>query len=396
MNTLTINSALDVVSMLEASNGKLVINISPDAVGHVLAEFDNFARMRLTGEIAPDGAHLYFGPVEERVSTIAELYGDKLCAGYFLSDLAPEIARNIALFRPDLVVDVGFSSFKIAPVEGKTFGDQSVSINERDKHFIYRTEVNVLHQDGLAYYRRRLSTMASMPMACQFDIPEDLDRLIDLRGKRLALVQIKDFETTGTAEATDPKTYIPALEYLKDQGYQLVQVGREHHPACFADIGVVDYANSSLASFKNDFVLFSNSDISLVGPSGVGIFAEIMGKPYVFTNSWHIIWPPFSPLCVFVPALARSRANGELMNFPDQLKLFPERGVYFPHADYEVVKAKGDDILAATIETLELEKNLTLLNENQQNYRMLAPDTCNSESLSRISATFIERYKHLI
>ena len=55
MEQIEINSPLDVINYLERNNGKLIINISTDAVGHVLAEFDNFMRMRLTGEIAQDG-----------------------------------------------------------------------------------------------------------------------------------------------------------------------------------------------------------------------------------------------------------------------------------------------------------------------------------------------------
>ena len=75
MAKVEINSVSNAVDFLESNNGKLIINIGFDAIGHVLAEFfDNYARMLLTEEIAPDGAHIYMGPNEEFVGGIADMY----------------------------------------------------------------------------------------------------------------------------------------------------------------------------------------------------------------------------------------------------------------------------------------------------------------------------------
>lgn len=387
-----ISSALDIVSFLEQNNGKLIINVAVDAVGHTLAEFDNYARMRLTGELDPQGTHLYMGPEEERALTIASIYGEALFPLIFLSPLAPEMVRSIALFRPDLTVDVGISSFKAAPVAGKT---EIVEVSP-DGYTVYRTSLRCLLDDTTAYYRRKLATQGQNPMHRQLPLIDELENFIDAKGKPLALIQIKDEESSGSPEASSAETYMPTLEYLKDQGYHLVQVGREHHPKIFSEFGVVDYANSPLASFTNDFCLFSNASVCLFGPSGVSYFADIMEKPFVLTNSWWMTVPPFSPKAVIIPALAKSRSDGELMNFRDQLNLQLISSVYFPVEDFEIVNPDGDDILAAMKECLEVDKKMQPLNERQQNFKKLAANTPNAVSLSRVSAGFLERYKQLL
>jgi len=406
MIPINIESALDIVKFLEANNGKLIINIETSAVGHTLSELDNFMCMRVLGEVPADGICCYIGPDEERMSTISELYGDSLNIVFFLSKYASEMARSIALFRPDLTVDVGMSSFKIAPIENETLRSEQVD------HIIYRSSINKLMGDFVSYYRRKLEAFTTeqtrflfpMPggMLRKFIMPDELERLVDARGRRLALIQIKDTEQhSGGAEAVDPLTYVPTLEYLKDMNFQLVQVGREYHPKDFARLGVIDYANSPLASFKNDFALFSNSDFCLTGPSGIAMFPELMMKPYVVANTWWHGIPPFSPLAVALPALARLRENNLMLTFAEQNELYFENGVYFPLETHESVSPDGTDILAATIEALGLEENLTLLNERQIQYRQMATpknqaDLCNPYCLSRLSSAYAERYQNLL
>jgi putative glycosyltransferase (TIGR04372 family) len=387
-----INSALDIVSFLERNNGKLIINVAIDAVGHTLAEFDNYARMRLTGELDPKGTHLYMGPDEDRAKTVASLYGEALLPFVFLSPLAPEMVRSIALFRPDLTVDVGISSFKVAPIEGKTLFIEVLP----GGYTVYRTSQDCLLDDTTAYYRRKLVTRENNPMHRQLPLIEELEDFIDARGKPLALVQIKAEESSASPEAINVETYMPTLAHLKDLGYHLVQVGREYHPKIFTKFDVVDYANSSLASFTNDFCLFSNASVCLLGPSGISYFAEIMEKPFVLTSSWWITSVPFSHKAVTVPALAKPRSGGELINFQDQVNLQLKNTVYFPVEDFEVVNPDAADILAAMKECLELDKKMLPLNEPQKSFKKLAGNTPGAVSLSRVSADFLERYKQLL
>jgi len=407
MTDLNFNSALDVVNFLETHNSKLIINVATDAVGHVLAEFDNFACMQALGDVSASENHLYIGPREERVATVMKLYGDSLTLKSWLSPLAPEIARSIALFRPDLTVDVGISSVKIAPAENVT------TISIADDFVIYRPDsYGRMLDDFVAYYRRKLDAFTMMQTRSlftmpegelrQFQLPADLESLIDSRGRRLALIQIKASKWhSGGAGATDVSSYLPALEYLREMDYQLVQVGREYYPSAFARLGVVNYSNSPLASFENDFFLFSNAGFSLTAPSGIALFSDLMMTPYVVTNNWWHGVPPFSPYAVSVPALARLRKDGSMLTFDEQNQLAAAHGVNFPKESHEPISPDGTDILAATIEALDLRENLTMPNDNQLLYRQLPTppglsSICSPYCLSRISAAYAERHRHLL
>ena len=392
MEQIEFNSPLDVINYLESNNGKLIINIAIDAVGHVLAEFDNFMRMRLTGEIAPDGGHIYMGPNENFVATISEMYGSSLCSNYLLSPVSLELVSTIANIRPDLIADVGISSFKIAPIDGVWMLPSFVD----NKYYNYRIPFEKMVEHQRDHYRRRMESCQSLPMAKAFSIPFDLEEFLSLDERKTALIHIKDHSSAGGAEAVDPNTYLPALEYLIDTGYKLIFAGREKYPEIFSSLGVINYANSDQASFKNDLILFNNADFSIVGPSGVCQFAEMTGMPFVYLNSWRPLAPTFSPFCVMAPALAKSRTTGKFLSFNEQHTLFNNRGVYFPSEEYEPIKPSCEDILAATQEAIELKENTTEANSDQKKLRAMAPDSTNTYSLSRTSAAFLKRYQNLL
>ncbi|MBH88629.1 MAG: hypothetical protein CMF71_08915 [Magnetovibrio sp.] len=395
MAKVEINSVSNAVDFLESNNGKLIINIGFDAIGHVLAEFDNYARMLLTEEIAPDGAHIYMGPNEEFVGGIADMYGETLCSNYILSPNSLEIVSFIAHYRPDLTVDVGISSSKIGPTNGVPCLPKFV----QNKYFCYELiTLQSIVDAQKAYYSRRMETYKSMPMAQRFPMTEDLERLINAQDQKIALIQYKDFASSGGANAINPDTYLPAMRYLKDLGYILVLAGRERYPESFSSVDVVNYANSPLATFKNDLILFSNANFSITGPSGICQFAEIMGVPFVYTNNWQPLHPPFSPFCVCAPAVMKSQRNQKYLTFSEQRDIMDRVGICFPNEQpYDVIAPDGNDILMATQEAVSLAENLAPLNENQQRMKVLRPnDTLIESSLSRTSAAFLERYEKLL
>lgn len=392
----TFESALDVVRYLEANNGKLVMNIGIAAVGHMLVEFDYFARLRFLGEVAPGGTHLYMGAYEERAACLLEMYGSALCSAAVLSDTAPEMARAVALFRPDLTVDVGTSSTKYAPILGRALTDD-LDTHGRIK---YNSQHPDLLRDQQNSARRRIETYEYNPMRRRFDMPADLEALVKLEGRRLALIQIKAEFSSGSPEATNAETYLPALKHLRGQGYRLVFVGREKMPDVFSGLGIVDYANSPLASFKNDLILFSNASFALVGASGISQFADLMGIPYVMVNAWMISSQPLSHACVVVPALARSRETGELLTISDQVQQYNRTGTHFPLGLLEPVQPDAADTLAAVAEALDIAKRPCSLSEEQRRFRDItvsndalgvAPYT-----LSRVSSAFLQRHQQIL
>jgi putative glycosyltransferase (TIGR04372 family) len=390
-------SALSIVELLEEQKGKLVGNVSCEAVGHLFAELNNHICKQVLGE-APDFA-IYLGPDNERTNAIKDLYGPTLPINFILSSMGEEMERAISLFRPDLVEDAGISSYKFAPIEGRTVGQRET----KDGHLLYIVEPTTMAQDTAELYRRKRETRHLFSLARKFEMPSELENLIAAHGRKIALISHKtiggnEFIGTGAAKSFDPRNYLSTLEHLKEEGYQLVHFGREPYPEIYRAFDVVDYANSPLASFHNDLILTSHADFGLFGSSGISWFAEWMDIPFVMVNMWTIDSPPFSDKAVYVPTLAKDLASGDLVKFEKQLWFRQEHGVFFPHSVYEATDCSAEDILAATMECLEIEKiGTAALKENQWHYyATVAEHPTPKQALSRISAAFADKHVDLM
>ncbi|MBF0095228.1 MAG: hypothetical protein HQL34_11895, partial [Alphaproteobacteria bacterium] len=57
---MTMASAEDLATVLKSTNGRLIVNVSPDAIGHTIGEIDNFMRMKLTGEYDAERPSFFF------------------------------------------------------------------------------------------------------------------------------------------------------------------------------------------------------------------------------------------------------------------------------------------------------------------------------------------------
>ena len=390
-------SALSIVELLEAQNGKLVGNVSCEAVGHLFAELNNHICKQVLGE-APDFA-IYLGPDNERTNAIKDLYGPTLPINFVLSEMGEEMERAISLFRPDLVADAGISSYKFAPVEGRTVGQRQTD----EGHLLYVVEPTTMAQDTAELYRRKRETRPLFSLARKFDMPTELDELIAAHGRKIALISHKtiggkEFIGSGAAKSFDPRNYLSTLEHLKDAGYQLVHFGREPYPEIYRAYDVIDYATNPLASFRNDLILASHADFGLFGSSGISWFAEWMDMPFVMVNMWTIDSPPFSDKAVYVPTIARDLTSGNFINFEKQLWFRQEHGVFFPHSVYEATDCSAEDILTATRECLDVEREGDVaLTVNQRRYQAtVSVHPTPKQALSRISAAFADKHADLM
>lgn len=390
-------TALEIVKLLEEKDGKLLINVSVGSDAQFLSELDNFASMRALREISPDGFHIYLGPRTERTTAFAEMYGEAICSGYILTDYAPEMARSIALFRPELTVDVGISAAKCVPMEGRT----ARPAGARGGHFTYLNDRPAQEKDIENYYRRRRDLSGAAPLARRFEFPVELDPLIALRGRRLALVchegsrgeHIGDAAPTGPA---DPETFIPAIEFLRGNGFQIVHVGRAPYPACYGRLDVADYAGSAQATFKNDLVLLSTAAICISNNAELTAIAGVMGTPVTATNVWDLSHPPISGSCTYTLSRAKDRETGALESFDAQLELQATPGAQILESHLPV-DSDAADILAAMQETLEFVQAPPPLREPQRRYQALASRyPCSDMASSRISAAFAERHRDFL
>ena len=203
----------------------------------------------------------------------------------------------------------------------------------------------------------------------------------------------------ATAAPTDPETYIPALEWIQNQGYTFVFVGREKMPASFRKFEITNYSESRYASFKNDIFLFQACSLALVGGSGVSFLAQCYNKPFLYLNSWHAGLSPFTKESIFVPALVEKK-DGSSLSFFEQNELYFQLHAMdeqFPYDQYVARNASGREILQATQELLSLMQGDKPRSALQERYMSIDNGKGVLEfSLSRISEFFIEQHQPLL
>ena len=371
------------------------LRLEPGSLKITVALADELVANGLMGEAVRmlEAFHVFLGPETERTIAIAELYGDTVCSKFVLTDYAPEMARSIALFRPELTVDAGISRAKIAPQLDRTVS----SVGSPDCHFTYCTSTEAQESDLVDYYKRKRDLAGVNPIARRFDLPIELEKLIDLRGRPLAIVCHEDARgETRTTGITPAETFVPALECLRDRGFQIVHTGRGPIPACYKHLEVVDYSGSGQVTFKNDLALYSNADFCLFGHTGPTAFAEVMGTPFVLANVLDLSHPPPSHFCVYTVARTRDKTTGSPVTFNVQADLHASGRTEVLPKQRDVLCGDGADILAATQEALAMRDSPPRLSEKQRRYaNLISRFPCADLASSRISAAFVERYSGL-
>ncbi|MBF0094656.1 MAG: TIGR04372 family glycosyltransferase [Alphaproteobacteria bacterium] len=372
---------------------RIVINVMPDGVGHVLLETDNFVRMKLTGEVPADRASfLLSDDYDDRLATMQRLFGDTICNVWSLNSYAGYLARIVANVAPELAVDVGISSFKYAPTD--TMAADYVEFNP--KAFLFRDKSGECARIGHdRYYQRRALTDGIFPFLDKVACSDSLEAFIGARGGKVAVIQIKTEISSGAGKLVDPASYEPALSLLKDEGHTLVLGGREAMPDSWQRFGVVDYANSPVANFENDFRLFRRADFGLVGASGISQFLELFDKPYVYLNTVLTAFPPFSRKAINVPALLRKVDDGRILSFAEQ----QAKPVWVPVSSIgtEPVNATAEQVLAAVREALDRAAHPDLPpTPRQARYRNLGPEGSFRYAKSFASDTFLKDWEHLL
>jgi putative glycosyltransferase (TIGR04372 family) len=178
-------------------------------------------------------------------------------------------------------------------------------------------------------------------------------------------------------------------------------IGRETMPDIFGDLGVLNYAQSSLASYRHDLELVKISDLVVTAGSGVALLPDCMGRSLVYLDSWHLAMPMASPRSVVVPALVIERATGRMLSFKEQLSLYlalEDHGdEVFPTECYKPRNAAPDEVLEAVREALDLRSlPSTPLSARQLAFRRLDGTGLLGLSMARVSEYFVQRHVALL
>jgi putative glycosyltransferase (TIGR04372 family) len=364
----------------------------PEGTGHIVSDIDHFLRLKKLNLIPKNSLYIFIGENKTLSPGFLSIYKEHFfysCSSSFLYN----ITFPLLLAYPDLTLDVGLSRLKkiitYKNLKGTKLTLVNLQITKKDGY-----------QQWLKYLSLRSRSANYLPMIRGRFSSTDLDDFLDLRGRPLALIHIKNSVVNATAKETDTVTYIPSLIFLKSKGYKLVKFGTEEMPDSFNKLGVVNYPISSLHSFENDLKLIHRSSISIVAGSGVGWLSDVMNKPLVYLNYWHLPTPPYSKNCILVPTLVKKK-KGRFLSFKEQSDLYINSkdigGEYFPAKLYTARNASDDEILAAVRECIAISKKKNIkLNSLQLRYRELDSQGYSAYIESRISAYFVNVHKDLL
>ena len=122
----------------------------------------------------------------------------------------------------------------------------------------------------------------------------------------------------------------------------------ERCPHQFKQLGVVDYANSIVASFEQDLLMFANCGFAITAGSGIAFLPDCMGKQYLYLNSWHIPMQMPSKKCLSFPTRVKNRKTDKFLTMVEQSNLYVSLAdigqEVFPESDYEAMNATSDDM----------------------------------------------------
>lgn len=401
---MNISSPEELYRYLRDTNTKVLANIvfggSP---GHQIWEIDYFLRRYICGELPREGKYLWIQRNGDITSTMAHVFSDHFRnynLGMLVHDDFFDWASEITRMVPEFGIDVGLSHIKNS-VLSRT--DTFVS-RLGDKIYYNMTNEAVLRAT-MDYHRTRSLTEGFYPWrAAMPTIDGELADLLGDKIDRLACIHFrKGYGNAGSV--VPPESLLPSLEYLRDNGFNLVKVGTEPYPEEFERYEVVNYTDSPLRSFRNDLALLGNSKLCLINASGLENIPDVMDIPTVSYARWHLNTTPYSRKTIVLPTLLFDPVRDRLLNFAEQMLFFKTRqewwegaffGWHFPIDRYTARVPLADEMLEAVKEAVALGEADVPLSKEQLQYNQLDEFGPLSRMRTRVSQFYLERHNKLL
>ncbi|PTY02879.1 hypothetical protein DB347_23340 [Opitutaceae bacterium EW11] len=324
-----------------------------DSPGHMLSESDYLLRLIRQYPLIRARNPVVMLPPSPMANIVGELLKNN-GVQVLMEQHAITILREIQLFHPDLVLEIGQAHCKLVVPDklNRGCGDLyplNLCWSLRAEEFLM--QLVRMHEAWNA-------TRGQLPLRDGLSkVALDPEFRAVLEARKYAVVQIKAQVVNGTARVLDGDTYLPAFTRLRDEGYAIFLAGREPMPEEFKRFGVFDYPRSKFVSPKNDFSLFSRAAMGLVSPSGAGLFCDTLGIPCCQIGSWTLVPHP-SEKTLLVPSRLKERATGKVMSFSQQLTAFRQayhdvKGPgYFDFKNYEDIPPSAEEIAEGVREVL--------------------------------------------
>ena len=312
---IDLNSPYNLATSLRDNNARLVTNIAQGVFGHLIAEIDNYLRFRICEKLDSSHPCVFLGEEDSLTSEILNFYDDFFEA-VSLNVSHKKFGDIVANCHPDLTLDVGISSYKVAPPA------RGYAFTEIIGHtFAFRTGyLNGSYWDHIQYYKRMRGTANLHPMRLETPCPSELRDFVDRNGKPIVIIQQRQIVSAANKIIAVDELYRPALEYINEKGYTLVFVGREVYPESWRELGVIDYANSHFASFQNDSHLFRLASYALLAASGTKWLAEVQDTPFLQINNSQGANLPFSGKSITLPSKWMNEHDGKMCSALEHIR----------------------------------------------------------------------------
>lgn len=321
--------------------------------GHMIAESDYLLRLISRYPLIKARSPIVIlppTPMATMIGDILKLNGVTV----FMDPNAVGILREIQLFHPDLILEVGQAHCKLVvpDTRGRGCGDLGAL------NLCWALHGDEFMTQLVNWHEAWNATRGELPLRdAVMAMSVDATLLALLEKRPYAVLQIKTTVINGTARVLPGEAYRPALELLRDEGYSIILAGREPMPEEFKRFGVFDYPRSQFANPKNDFFLFSRAKVGLVSPSGAGLFCDTLGVPCCQIGSYTLLAHP-SEKTLMVPSRLTHKDTSQVLSFSAQAMAF--RLMYhevngpgfFDTKNYVDIPPTPEDILAGLHETL--------------------------------------------
>lgn len=367
-----------------------------DGTGQFLPELD-FALRIIDSK---KKAHLKFvllKPKNDFTRKLLPLYRH-LFWGCYANTLLYNIALPMIMRFQDLTINAGISGLHWQlPPRGK-----KLSPAKPWQTYLFADPKSSALSRWIDYYKLKSQKPNIFPLQNSNDklaIDTDLLNFLQNKQDNMVLIHIKTNVMNATAKTTDPQTYIKTLRFLNESKFNLIFVGREKMPKEFTQLNILNYSESTVASFEHDLQLFNHAKFSITGGSGIAWIADCLGKPVLYLNSWHNFMPPFNKQCIFVPTLVEDKSNN-FLSYKKQFNLYlntrTDKGDVFPFENFNARNASDDEIFNATQELLNLIHSNPPLTPDQIKYMKLGKIGWMKYSQARISQYFAQKHTTLL
>jgi putative glycosyltransferase (TIGR04372 family) len=362
--------------------------------GHMLAESDYLLRKIIHDPKVRQRAPIVFLPPTDFalvISDILKAHGVTVV----INQNAPTVLREIQLFYPELILDVGVAHFKLTTPPAA----RGPIATPSPLDFAWAIRRDELTAQWVRLYKLWNDTHGRLPLREGLDkLPGDPEFLALLRKGKYAVLQIKGMVVNGTVRLLTSEYYRPTLEMLKDQGYSIILAGREPMLEEFKRFGVFDYPASKFVSPRNDFFLFRHASLGVASPSGAGYFCDSLGIPLCQYAAW-TLQPHPSEKTIMVPSRIRKRNSPAILTFTQQIAAFLEnydevKGPgHFNASALEDVPPSAEDICAGVRELLDRSiRESAVAQEQAAKIRSLDQGGMWGSTASTIASTFLTNH----